>query len=425
MRDENTLIKLKEFIIVLMGVAFYHGVLCWSYNNVFLKKGTFFAVTDKGFTNLFDVFFIILLSFLPIWLLPLNGVRPMTWFLWAIYIFVISPALLFSLIILNRIDLIWLSVLIIGFLIANVIYKIPPIKVPKLSIKKWPTFLLWSLWIFCNGYIISKHGFKLNFISFSYVYEVRILYRAVTNRLTEYFVNWLGNVLNIFLTIYGLRYPKWRIAIPLALISQINLYSLTGYKSLIFYFAIVIVGYIFIFVFPPHYLKRLPIYSPWLAACSLLVLVILGNVNITFIGLADRFFLAPGVLTNLYYTFFNENLFAYLGHSILKGLISYPYTTTPDFIIGELFFKSGTRANANIYADGFANFGYLGVLLAGIGLGVLLWIIKTLSKSYNDSKVIILLSVPHIITLLNAPLLTSLITHGIILYLVLLFCFNF
>jgi hypothetical protein len=303
-------------------------------------------------------------------------------------------------------------------MIACLLPRFPTVRLPNVRLGLFLVLGIGIIWFFFNAYLIAKYGLTLRWVPLDSVYNIRFAYREISNRLTDYCVNWLGNVLNIFMLTYGLRFRQYWVAVPLAVLSQLNLYGLTGYKSLLLPLLLVPV----VLRLSICFLRKLPPYLPLVGIGLLVSLLALGQFRLIFIGFADRIFLAPGVLTNLYYEYFSQNHLLYLSHSILGSAfhIAYPYYKNPDFLVGEIYFKTGTRANANIFADGFANFGYVGVVLIGIGLGILLWLLKCLCKRH-DPRVSLALFMTSIITLLNAPFLTSFLTHGIWLTLIILF----
>ena len=77
--------------------------------------------------------------------------------------------------------------------------------------------------------------------------------------------------------------------------------------------------------------------------------------------LLQRLIATPGLLTGMYVEFFSAHPKAMLAHSVLAPFLAYPYDREPSFLIGRAYFGSETvQANANIWADGYANFGWAG-----------------------------------------------------------------
>lgn len=158
----------------------------------------------------------------------------------------------------------------------------------------------------------------------------------------------------------------------------------------------------------------------WLLIAALLSVSLIIFTADSYVGYAlltpfslDRMVLAPSVLNYLYYTFFSDHTFAYWGHSFLKGIVSYNYTESPAFLIGSLFFKEGDRANANLLADGYSNFGMLGAFALLFVFMVLGLVYESLSKIFSFSERIAMF-IPQIMFLSNGSPLTALLTNGLV-----------
>jgi hypothetical protein len=120
-----------------------------------------------------------------------------------------------------------------------------------------------------------------------------------------------------------------------------------------------------------------------------------------------------GQITGMWFDFFSNNRFALLGHSVLKGFVNYPYSLEPPSLIGEMYFgHDKMNADANIWADGFANFGYLGMLGATLALGAWLWLVDSSGRNRNARLIMLMVGVPGFV-LANCGLLTSLGNHGL------------
>ena len=76
-------------------------------------------------------------------------------------------------------------------------------------------------------------------------------------------------------------------------------------------------------------------------------------------------------------------------------------------------------ANANLWADGFANFGFAGMFAATFGLGVTMIILNSFGRD-RDLRVTGSIAGVMAFPLANSALLTTLLTHGLGLALFLL-----
>jgi hypothetical protein len=130
----------------------------------------------------------------------------------------------------------------------------------------------------------------------------------------------------------------------------------------------------------------------------------------------------PGLLTGYYYEFFSSHPQAHLGHSILSSLVDYPYAVEPPYLIGARYFHSASNdANANIWADAYANFGYAGIVLFTILFAILLWLYDSIATGSRNTRVAALAIGLPAFALANGGLLTSLLTNGVALAMLLVY----
>jgi len=130
-----------------------------------------------------------------------------------------------------------------------------------------------------------------------------------------------------------------------------------------------------------------------------------------------RTFFLPAIIINDYFDFFKDN-HIYLSHSILKSFIEYPYELQPEQIISVEYFNSTTgHCNSGFISDGFMNFGYTGVILNIIGLLAVFKIMEVIKISHLYAGIIFII----IYTFISSYFLTSLLTHGVILFIILAF----
>jgi len=135
-----------------------------------------------------------------------------------------------------------------------------------------------------------------------------------------------------------------------------------------------------------------------------------------------RTLLVPAQLSFFYYDFFSKNQFTFLSqHRIFRIFLDYPYYLNPPHLIGEIYFnRPEMGANNGIYGDGFMNFGFIGLVLWGFFLVILLKLINSISKN-KDIKITIAAVAMPVISLTNSAFLTCLLTHGLLLSLIVLY----
>jgi hypothetical protein len=129
----------------------------------------------------------------------------------------------------------------------------------------------------------------------------------------------------------------------------------------------------------------------------------------------------PGLLTGYYYEFFSSHPKAHLGHSIFRFFLDYPYAVEPPYLIGAIYFHSPSNdANANVWADAYANFGYFGVISFTVLLAALLWIYDSMAAECDTRLATLAMALPAF-SLANGALLTSLLSNGMALAMMLVY----
>src|SRR5699024_8108593 len=105
-------------------------------------------------------------------------------------------------------------------------------------------------------------------------------------------------------------------------------------------------------------------------------------------------------------------------HSFLSSIFDNPYNIVPIELVSTNYFGKDFNPNVGIWGDAYLNFGFLGVFLFSLILGIVLILFDSISD-----KSITLLSMSIIVipsmSLVNSALFTSLLTHGILFAIVL------
>jgi hypothetical protein len=253
------------------------------------------------------------------------------------------------------------------------------------------------------------------------VYPTRLAYRtslAAEGAALAYVVSWTGNVINPLLMSFAFvrRRPPIFVA---GLLGQVALFSLTGFKSVLFSPFLVLAAHLCIRLegrkFDRYLLMGLIVVmvGAWLSFWSL------GSDFLAY-TFVRRVIATPGLLSGFYFDFFSQHATTLFSHYIFRGIISNPYGTTPPFLIGRIYFGSSfTSANANLFADGFAGLGVIGVVLVGAAAA---YVLRWMDILANGREWRYMLGVAGVMafSLSNSALSTTLITHGYLFSLFLL-----
>lgn len=360
------------------------------------------------------------LAIIPSCWLPIQFHRPSQIVHWLLYLFVYIPAVIIPLFTLSMDPikiLIYSTVLFFSFWMMRLMQNLPLLIIPKVNLKQSHfTILVFLLSAIFYAKVFSVFGFHFNLVALDEVYDVRSEYKdqlQQSGKLVAYAILWQANVLNPYFIARGLvKKNLWLLFF--GIFGQLLIYSTTGWKSVLFSSLLIIFLLMTLKSNGKKFGKIILFGFSTLMVVSFLQYVIFTSDFLASLFIR-RMIITPGLLSGYYMEFFSSHPKAFLGHSILSHFSKYPYNYPPPNLIGYWYFGSpSTSANANIWADSFANFGLIGVLLFSIVASFVLWLFDSVSQ-FTDKKVASLLIGIPAFSLTNSALLTGLLTHGILL----------
>ncbi len=259
---------------------------------------------------------------------------------------------------------------------------------------------------------INTFGLHINSNAFLFkdVYEIRRISAENSSRIMTYLLSWLIKVIIPVSIILSIKQKKYFIT-ALSVLIQLYLFGTGAHKSA--FFSLIIITLVFL----PSFRQQV-----FAVLSAFIILIIFSKILFDFGGnimpesiVVRRTFFLPAIIINDYFDFFKDN-HIYLSHSILKNFIHYPFELQPEQIISVKYFNSPTgHCNSGFISDGFMNFGYLGIFLNIIGVLVVFKILEIIKIAPLYSGVLVII----IYTLISSYFLTSLLTHGIILFIIL------
>jgi hypothetical protein len=278
--------------------------------------------------------------------------------------------------------------------------------------------LLAGIFVALNVYVLLTIGVSLTLPSFDDVYGVRSEFRQerAVNPALGYVVPLLG-VVNSAMMVRGLwdRRALWVLAGGLG---QLYLYAEQGEKSALL--SPVAIGAAFLLLRR----RRSMVGATALLGASALAVVVMAVdwwrvSNDATSLLVRRFLVTPGLVTAGYVQVFDDAPKAQLGYSVLAPFVRYPYQAEPPDLVGAHFFGDpATHANTGWLGDGFANFGYPGMVTASLILVFVLWTIDDATKGLPSGFACLFFLLPAL-TLAESAILTAILTHGIFVAIVL------
>jgi hypothetical protein len=401
--------------LIAVGAIVYVGVLHWVYVDwvapVYSYYGTIAAGADWP-----ALLVVTVLSAIPAVWLPTELRRPSDVVLWFLYLFGYVPACAIPIHILG--PELWpvlpfLVVLAVAFATLGLTRRIPPVALswPGLSDRAFSRLLV-VLSLGAAGYLILIFGSPTGLPNFENVYDIRAGYTAVANATAGagYIVPWVGNVIFPFLVANGLARSRARLVI-VGIAGELLVYGTTGFKTVLF--SIFLVPLLYLAV--RHARRRFGTLLIWAGVAVIGLSVAATWVSGSIWPLAlfvERLLAVPGQITAYYYDFFSSHQTLELSRSFLRWFIAPPYDVDPPYLIGAVYMKPGTDANANLWADAMANFGLVGIVPFTLVLGGVMWILDSVTSGRDLRVVGPTLGLAGI-TLGNAALFTSILTLGL------------
>jgi hypothetical protein len=366
-----------------------------------------------------------LLASLPGLWMPLKLKRPSQIVYWMLYLLVVAPACLVSMWALEDQSSgpVMLSISLVGvFALTGVVYQIPLLPLPRFHLEQYEFGVLLVLMstIF-YALLISSFGLHFHFVSFADTYSVRAEYQGTLDHapaLVAYAISWQAWVINPFVMAMGLRWrrPSWLL---IGVVAQFAIYSISAFRSMFFSAALLLY---LLWVMKSEKTFGIRFATTWTTIFAVAgALQYFGWALIPAAFITVRMTALPGLLTGYYYEFFSSHPHAMLGHSIFKPLVGYPYAVQPPYLIASTYFHSSVmESNANLWADGFANFGYVGLVICALLFAIVLWLYDSMALGHDKCFAALAISLPAF-ALANTGILTALLTNGIGLAMVLIY----
>jgi hypothetical protein len=131
--------------------------------------------------------------------------------------------------------------------------------------------------------------------------------------------------------------------------------------------------------------------------------------------ISGRFFFAPARLNYAYYEFFSEAGFVYLSSTSLPIPIDYPFDLIPTRLVAKNVLLSDSVASAGFLATSYMHFGFVGMALFAVIVGILLKLTDTLIVRRIPMRIGVPLATITFVALFgSSDLTTALMTYGIL-----------
>lgn len=401
---------------IMLGGVVYVGAVHWAYIEWIVPIYAYYGLISAG-VELPAVGVVSIVALLPVAWLPIGLNRPSDIVLWFLYLFGYVPATTIPIHLLGPelgAVLPFTVLVAVAFGTLNLTRRIPLVALGWRGLSDArATLLIVLLGLGAAAYLVVVFGFPTTFPDLETVYDARKNYAAVANVTAGagYVIPWAGNVVFPLLISLGLARSDRRLLV-LGAGGELLVYATTGFKTVLFSLPLVPALWIAI-RWAETRLGGLLIWG----GVAVVVVSVLGTAitgSIWPIALfVTRLVAVPGQMTAYYLDLFTSNPVYQLSRSFLRAFVSSPYEVDPPFLIGAVYLNSPTTdANANIWADAVANYGLVGIIPFTLMLGLMLWLLDSVSIGRNLRVVGPTLGLAGI-TLGNGAIFTSILTLGL------------
>jgi len=269
--------------------------------------------------------------------------------------------------------------------------------------------------------LVRAYGFRMTIPTLANMYEVREEYSSQLDGafpLAGYITMWVWKVIAPVAIILGLTKKQLTLA-SVGVGALFFSYVLSASKGSLGAAVMIVVLYLSIRTLKKHLFLGMLAGVVAIVIVGMLIDSLIGaDVPYITIIFTRRVLFYPGLLTGHYFDYYSVYPKAMLSHSVLGDMFTASYSQAPPQIINYVYFgHSQGGANANFWADGFANFGIPGVLAASLILGSVLWLYNSVCSRKEFWLKTLIVGMPTV-GLTNSAVLTVLLTHGLLLAIV-------
>lgn len=408
--------------IMTLEILVYTYLLHFSYKNIISPDYSYMGyiyINPQHNTTIILIFLIMI----PCIFMPLSFKVVSDLCVWLLYLFVYIPILLVAnyqgIAISGSLYLIFGMLCFCLMLLAGIRYiPLMNISTPKVNTKSLKV-LFAIITIFFLILIFKTSGFHLVApVESEEIYGTRLAFREKVTPLVGYLIQWVPKLFNPLIFIYGLVKKKKNLLI-LGIVLQYFIYTTNGLKSTMFSLILISLIYWCISKKREYFGIRIILVMILIISASLVVDLYLGDGVLTN-TFTRRMIMTPGLLSYYYFDFFSNHSPALLSYSMFSNFIPPVYNIAPPYIIGlEYFNRPDMAANANMFADAFANFGAIGILIYTIISIGIFWVYNSVAR--NKITIATLAIVMPVWCLVDTSFTTTLLTGGLLLAVIIMY----
>jgi oligosaccharide repeat unit polymerase len=406
----------KQTMFSFMGILLYRIVLDISY--YFIISPNWSYAHFKLDINVMKWFESILLLVIVFWLMPKSSKKLSNVMIWLLILFSYVPML--TLFALKNESGIFMYAVTVFWIVVFSLSRLPSL---DLTILDNSRTILYSLFVFLGAFSLAmtlkSSGFSIH-LDLSKVYEIRSGFSDLKIPLAGYFFSWLCYILNpMFFAIFFIK-KKW-VCLLLVVYLQLLFFSSTGNRT--FLFAFVFVSSLVWVISRKYSLAYIAFGFVGIILLGILSNVLVGDLWISSL-FTRRTLLDQPQQYFFYFDFFSKNVSTFLSqHTVFNLFLDYPYVLPPPNLIGQMYYNNPlSNANTGLVGDAYMNFGFAGLVLWSIFLGLFLKIVDSCSNGIDVRIGVAAIAMP-VFSMINSALLTCLITHGLVVVCIVLYLF--
>ncbi len=261
-------------------------------------------------------------------------------------------------------------------------------------------------------WMVASIGFSNFNLDLDAVYDYREYanINIFTTGAMGYISVWATTVCGPVVLTLALRDRRYMLALGIFFL-HVFWFGITSHKSVLFHPLLVLAIYT---VF--RYSRAVSLVPLGLSVVVLFSLYTYYSTESLFLSgtIVRRVFFVPAHLTFTYFEYFETNPFVFWSNSFLSWFIRYPYDDWVALMIGRYLNDPYLWANNSFFSTGYMHAGFLGVLIYGLTVGILLKVVDSLTymgvQLWMSLSVVI---VPFYSLFTSSDLTTTLLTHGL------------
>lgn len=310
--------------------------------------------------------------------------------------------------------------LVVCMAMLGAVYRLPLFRVPRVRL---PASLYWlsvmAVALAAYAIVYSVFGASLQLTTGREVLTQRLLGRETfaatgNHALLGYAMNWPPYAIHPLLLAVGLWWRKPQ-AFALGVAGQVFVYSVNAVRGALATIPLAILLWL------TTRQRRVPFAVVWMGFFAALVLAVVAissvgsrPIQIGASWILLRTIVGVGYITGVYYSFFASHPQTLFSHIRGLGWLGHnPYgSTSLGFVIGESLGSPENNANANLWADGYASYGLLGMLFVTALAAVVFYVIDSSLRRVDTRFATTAVGV-QALNLVDLPIFTSVIGGGL------------